>query len=109
MSTQVPRTHEAQFVDLQDQFGRHFEVLLVFVFNRVNYDVKLTKSYVIPIPVFEQDNETTVTRKSNKLFTFKFGDVHSLEKVFFLVKCTKVRKSKRFSVRKVRLSTEAKQ
>ena len=56
----------------------------MFHFNSAKYDLKLIKSYSLPILVNEREIEPTVIKKGNQLISFKFGDIQSLDKLIFL-------------------------
>ena len=69
---------------LTGTFGRSCNVLPVFGFNSAKYDIILIKSYLLPIPVKEQDIEATVIKKANQFVSFKFGDIQLLDIMNFL-------------------------
>ena len=71
-------------IDLQEPLERYCIVLHVFVFNSAEYDLKLIKSYLLPILVNERDVEPTVTKKANQFISFKFGDIQLLDITNFL-------------------------
>ena len=55
-----------------------------FGFNSANYDIKLIKSYLLPILFIEQQIEPTVIKKANQFASLKFGDVQLLDIMNFL-------------------------
>ena len=65
-STQFLQIQESQKFDLQESLERYCNVLPVFGFNSSKYDLKLIKSYLLPILVNERDIEPTVTKKANR-------------------------------------------
>ena len=73
-----------QLIDLQERFERYCNVLLVFGYNSANYDIKLIKSYLLPILVNERDIEPIVLKKPNQFVSFKFGDIQLLDIMNFL-------------------------
>ena len=74
-----------QLVDLQEHFERYCNILPVFGFNSAKYDINLIKSYLLPNPVNERDNEPTVINKANIQFvSFDFGDIQLLDIMNFL-------------------------
>ena len=73
-----------QLIDLHEHFERHCNVLQVFGFNSVKYDINLIKSYLLPILVYERDNEPTAIKKANQFVSFKFGDIQLLDIMNFL-------------------------
>ena len=55
----------------------------MYGFNSAKYDLKLIKSYLLPILVNERDIEPTVIKKANQFISFKFGDVQLLDIINF--------------------------
>ena len=116
LSTQFLELQKIHLFDLQEHFERYCNVLPVFRFNSAKYDNNLIKSYLLPIPVNEQDIEATVTKKANQFVSFKFGDIQLLDIMNFLggstsldsfLKTYKTKKTQGFlSLRMVRLSKE---
>ena len=116
LSTQFLKLQKIQLFDLQELFERYCNVLPVFGFNSAKYDNNLIKSYLLPIPVNEQDIEATVTKKANQFVSFKFGDIQLLDIMNFLggstsldsfLKIYKTKETQGFlSLRMVRLSKE---
>ena len=84
LSTQFLPMQNNQLIDLQEQFERHCNVLPVFGFNSAKYDIKLIRSYLLPILVNERDIEPTVIKKANQFVSFKFGDIQLLDIMNFL-------------------------
>ena len=74
-STHFLQTQKYQLMDLQETRERYFNVLPVFGFNSAKYDLKLIKSYLLPILVNERDIEPTVLKKTNQFISFEFGDI----------------------------------
>ena len=70
--------------DLQEHFERYRNILPVFGFNSEKYDIILIKSYLLPIPVNEQDIEPTVIKEANQFVSLKFGDIQLLNIMNFL-------------------------
>ena len=56
----------------------------MFGFNSAKYDLKLIKSYLLPILVNERDLEPTVIKKANQFISLKFGVVQLLDIMNFL-------------------------
>ena len=79
LSTQFLQMQKNQLIDLREHFERYCNVLLVFGFNSGKYDIKLIKSYLLPIFVNERDIEPTVIKKANQFVSFKFGDIQLLD------------------------------
>ena len=73
-----------QLIDLQENFERYCNVLLVFGFNSAKYDINLIKSYSLPIVVNERDIEPTFLKKANQFVSSKFGDIQLLDIMNFL-------------------------
>ena len=84
LSTKFLQMQKNQLIDLQEHFERYCNVLPVFGFNSGKYDINLIKSYLLPIPVKEQDIEPTVIKKANQFVSFKFGDIQLLDIMNFL-------------------------
>ena len=78
-STQPLQVQKNQLVDHQESLERYCNVLPVFGFNSAKKDLKLIKSYLLPILVNERDNEPTVIKKANQFISFKFGDIQLLD------------------------------
>ena len=87
-STQFQQMQKNHIIDLQEHFERHCNALPVFGFNSAKYDTNLIRSYLLPILVNKQDIEPTVIKKAKQLASFKFGDLHSLDILNFLVGAT---------------------
>ena len=75
LSTQFLQMQKSQLIDLQEHFDRYCNTLPVFDFNSAKYDIKLIKSYLLPILVNERQNERAVIKKANQFVSFRFGDV----------------------------------
>ena len=73
-----------QLIDLQEYFERYCNIIPVFGFNSAKNDIKLIKSYSLPILVNEQEIEPTVIKKANQFVSFKFGDIQILDIMNFL-------------------------
>ena len=73
-----------QLVDLQESLERYCNVLPLFCFNSVEYDLNLIKSFLLPILVNERDIEPTLIMKANQFISFKFGDIQLLDIMNFL-------------------------
>ena len=66
-STQILQIQKKQLIDLQEQLERHCNVLPLFGFNSVKYDINLIKSYLLPILFNERSIEPTVIKKRTSL------------------------------------------
>ena len=64
VSTQFVKIQKNQLFDLQESLEPYCNVLLVFGFNGAKYDLKLIKSYLLPILVNKRNIEHTVIKKS---------------------------------------------
>ena len=84
LSTQSLQMQKNELIDLQEHFRRYCNVLRVFGFNSAKYYINLTRSYLLPILVNEQDIEPTVIKKANQFVSFKFGDIQLLDIMKFL-------------------------
>ena len=84
LSTQFFQMQKNQLIDLQELFERYCNTLPVFGFNSAKYDIKLIKSYLLPILVNERQGEPTVIKTANQFVSFKFGDVQFLDIMNFL-------------------------
>ena len=73
-----------QLIQLQEHLDRNWNVLPVFGFNSTKYDIKLIKSYLLPIFNKERNMEPTVIRKANQFVSFEFGDVQLLNSMNLL-------------------------
>ena len=85
LSTQFLQMQKNPINDLHEHFERYCNVLPVFGFNSAKYDINLIKSYLLPILVNERGIEPTVIKKANQFVSFKFGDIHLLDNMNFLV------------------------
>ena len=92
---------------MKEHFERYLNTLPVFGFNSANYDIKLMKSYALPILVYEWQIEPTVIKEANQFVSFEFVDVQLLDIMNFLggatiltrsSKLRKQRKQKAFSL-----------
>ena len=79
LSTQFLQMQKNQVIDLQEDFERYCNVLLVFGFNSAKHDIHLIKSYLLQILVNERDIEPTVIKKANQLVPFKSGDIQLVD------------------------------
>ena len=79
LTTQILQMQKNQLIDLQEHFESYCNVLPVFGFNSAKYDIKLIKSYLLPILVNDRDIEPTVIKKANQFVSFKFGDIQLLD------------------------------
>ena len=84
LSTQFLQMQKNQLIDLQEHLDRYCNTLPVFGFISANYDINLTKSYLLPILVNERQIETTVIKTANQFVSFRFGDVQLLGILNFL-------------------------
>ena len=73
-----------QLLELREHLAGYCNVLPVFGFNSANYDIKLIKSYLLPILINERKKEPTVIKKVKQFVSFKFGDVWLLDIMNFL-------------------------
>ena len=83
-STYFLQIQKKQILDLQESLERYCNVLPVFGFNSPKYDLKIIKSYLLPILANERDIEPTVIKKAKQFILFKFGDIQLLDKLNFL-------------------------
>ena len=83
-STQFLQIHTNQLIDLQESPERYCNVLPVFGFNSAKYDLRLFKSYLLPILINEREIEPTVIKKANQFISFNFGDIQLLDILIFL-------------------------
>ena len=83
-STQFLQIQKNHIFDLQGSLERYFNVLTAFGFHSAKYDLKLIKSYLLPILVNEREIEPTVIKKVNQFISFKFGDIQLLDIMNFL-------------------------
>ena len=81
---QLLQIQKNQLIDLQESLERYFNVLLVFGFNSVKYDLNLIKSYLLPILVNERHIEPSVIKKTIRFISFNFGDVQLLDIMNFV-------------------------
>ena len=70
--------------ELQESLERYCSVLLVFFFNSAKYDLKLIKTWLLPILVNDWDIEPTVVKKANQFILFNFGDIQLLDIMKFI-------------------------
>ena len=82
--TQFLQIQKKQLIDLQEHLERYCHVLPISGFNGAKFDLNLTKSYLLPIPVNERNIEPTVIKKANKFISFKFGEFQLLDIMKFL-------------------------
>ena len=59
-STQLLQMQKNQLIELQEHLERYCNVLPVFGFNSLKYDINLIKSYLLPILINERNMEPTV-------------------------------------------------
>ena len=83
-STQFLQLQKHQLIQLQEHLERYCNVLPVFGFNSAKYDIKLIKSFFLPILINERNTEPTVIKKANQFVSFNFGDVQLLDIMNFL-------------------------
>ena len=83
-SSQFLRIQKNQLIDLQESLERDCNILPVFGFNSAKYDLKLIKSYLLPILINEREIKPTVIKKTNHFISFKFGDIQLLAIMNFL-------------------------
>ena len=83
-STQFPKVPKNELLDLQEHFERYCNALSVFGFSSARYDIKVLKSYLLPILLNERDNEPTVFKKTSHFDSCKFGIVQLLDILNFL-------------------------
>ena len=84
LSTQFLQIQNNQIIDLQEHFERYCNTLPVFGFSNAKYDIKLIKSYLLPILVNKRQIEPAVIKKANQFVSFKCGDVQLLDIINFL-------------------------
>ena len=84
LSTQFLQMQKNELIDLQEHFERYCNRLPVSGFNSAKYDIKLIKSYLLPILVNERQIEPAVIKKADQFVSFKFGDVQLLDIMNFL-------------------------
>ena len=77
--TQFLQIKKKQLIDLQEQLERYCHVLPVFGSNSANYDLKLIKSFLLPILVNERNFEPTIITKTNRFISFNCGDIQLLD------------------------------
>ena len=99
------RYKKNQLIDPRETLERYCYVLPVFGFNSAKYDLKLMKSYLLPILVNERDIKPIVIKKADQFISFKLDDVQVLDiKNFFggatsldsFLKAYKISELKRF-------------
>ena len=83
-STQSLQIRKNQLTELQESLERYCNVLPVFGFDSAKYDLKLIKSYLLPIFVNERDIEPTVIKKANQLISINFGNFQLMDIMNFL-------------------------
>ena len=59
-STQFLQKQKNQLIELQEHLERYYNVLPVFGFNSAKYNIKLIKSYLLPILINERNMEPIV-------------------------------------------------
>ena len=84
VSKQFLQMQKNQLIELQEHLEHYCNVIPVFGFNSAKYDIKLIKSYLLPIVTNERNMEPTVKKKANQFVSFKFGDVQLLDIMNFL-------------------------
>ena len=84
MSTHFLQLQKYQTIRLQDHLERYCNVLPVFGFISAKFDIKLIKSYSLPLLVNERKVVLIVIKKADQFVSFKFGDVQLLEILNFL-------------------------
>ena len=83
-STQFLQIQKKQLFDLQEHLEWYCNVLPFFGFNSAKYDLKLIKSYLLPVLVNEWNIGPTVIKKVNQFISFRFGDIQLLDIMNFL-------------------------
>ena len=78
-STQFLQMEKTQLIDLQEKSERYCITLLVFQFNSARYDIKLKKSYLLPILVKERDIQPIVIKKVNQFVLFNSSNIQLLD------------------------------
>ena len=68
LSTQFLEMQKNQLIDLQEHFERYCNTLPIFGLNSAKCDINLIKSYLLPILVYERQNEPKVIKKLISLF-----------------------------------------
>ena len=67
-STQFLQIQKKQLVDLQEHLERYCNVLPIFGFNSAKYDLKLIKSYLLPVLVNERNIHPTFIKKKEPVY-----------------------------------------
>ena len=84
MSTQFLRIQKNQLIDLKQHLEIYIKTLPSFGFNSGRYDLNLIKPYLIPYLIRDNEQETSVIKKTNDFISFKIGDVQFLDLMKFL-------------------------
>ena len=84
LSTQFLQMQKNQLIKLQERFECYCNTLLFFAFNSAKYDIKLIKSYLLPILVNERQIEPTVMKKTNQFVSLNFSNMQLLDIMNFL-------------------------
>ena len=69
MSTQFLRLQKNQLIDLKQNLEKYVNTLTVFGFNSGRYDLNLIKPYLTPYLIRDQEQETSVVKKT-KIISF---------------------------------------
>ena len=77
-------------MDLQDHLDNYCNVFDVFGFNSAKYDIKLLKSYLLPLLRNERDFEPIVIKTPNQFVSFNFGGGLLLDILSFLGGATRL-------------------
>ena len=83
-STQLFQMQKYQLIELQEHLERYWNRLPVFGFNSAKHDIRLIKSYLLPILNNERKMEPTVIEKANQFVSSKICDVQLLDITTFL-------------------------
>ena len=71
MSTRILRIQKNQLIDLKQHLERYVNTLPAIGFNSGRYDLNLTKSYLIPYLIRDEEQETSVIKKAIEFISFK--------------------------------------
>ena len=71
-STQFVQIQKKQLIDMQGHLKRYCNVLPIFGFNSANYDLKLIKSFLLPVLVNERNFWTDYYHKNEPVFFVQF-------------------------------------
>ena len=79
MSKKFFQIQKNQLIDLKQHLERYVNTLPFFGLNSGIYDLNLIKSYLIPYLIRDKEQETSVIKKANDFFSFKFENVQFLD------------------------------